>query len=221
MVVVHSGWSVIVPVKRLDEAKSRFTDSYDDPALLAQAFLEDVLDIVAMVPRVRRTIVTTSDSRAAAIAIEHGAMIVDDSDSPGINAAAAQASHQRAAHTAVAVLVSDLPWLTAPALDTALSLGEEHETSFIADHDGLGTTLWMSASTSGQSSHFGRGSRDAHARSGAVDLIAVHPHRAAELDPVRRDADTANALIHGDSVPPCSHTAELLRHRPLAAQRSV
>ncbi len=191
---MHPGWTVVIPVKPWSEAKSRLAAHHPAPALLARAFLEDVLVAVTCVPRVRRIIVVSHDAEVAEVAHAHGAVTIDDTGHPGINAAIARGADACWPGTALAALVSDLPWLTPRSLDRALALGEEHPTSFLPDLDGTGTTLWMSASTLGLPSRFGPQSRAAHAASGATDLMQAHPQAGDDVRPARCDADTANAL---------------------------
>jgi len=204
----QSRWTVIVPVKGFSAAKSRIDSASAAPADLARAFLKDVLAAIAQAPSVARLIVATADPAVAEVASEHGAEVVDDSGHPGINAAAAHASRQRAAGTGVAVVVSDLPGLTPSALGAALSLASLASTSFIADRAGTGTTMWMSGDGLGFPCHFGPQSRRAHVAAGALDLVAHHPEQRSALAAARADIDTWSELLEATRVG--SFTAELL-----------
>lgn len=215
---MHPGWTVVIPVKPWGEAKSRMAAHHPAPALLARAFLEDVLDAVSCVPCIRRTIVATHDDEVTAVAHAHGALAIDDAGYPGINPAVAQAMDFRLPGTGVAALVSDLPWLTPDALDLALGLGSGHDVCIVPDLEGTGTTLWMAASVDGLPARFGPDSRRAHERSGAVDLVRAHPDAADDLRPARSDADTALALRESDGLLLGAHTRRLLQERPLLAE---
>jgi 2-phospho-L-lactate guanylyltransferase len=212
---MHPGWTVLIPVKPWGEAKSRLAADHPAPALLARAFLEDVLVAATCVPRVRRIVVVSHDAEVAEVAHAHGAVTVDDTGHPGINAAIARGAESRCPGTALAALVSDLPWLTPRSLDSALALGEGHPTSFLADLEGTGTTLWMSASAAGLPTQFGPQSRAAHAASGAIDLAQAYPQADADLLPARCDADTADALSGHHGLVLGARTRRALQDAPL------
>lgn len=208
---MHPGWTVIIPVKPLPQAKSRLASLPVAPDRLARAFLVDVLSAVTLVPRVRRVVVASSDPEVASIAALAGAVFADDSGHRGINAAAGSARGYRASGTSVGVLVSDLPWLTPDSLDTALALGERHECSFVADADGTGTTLWMISPHGEADSHFGPDSRQRHRAAGCTDLVLESDADARLLAPLRRDVDTAEGLEPPAGLRLGASTALLLR----------
>lgn len=182
---------MIIPVKALTRAKTRLGSAEPANAALALAFFQDALSAVQSTAAVRSTVVATSDPVVAAWAAERGAVMVDDSSADGINAAAAHAARMVAVDGPVAVVVSDLPCLTAPAVDAVLSLARHHRSSFVRDAAGSGTTMWMS--TDGAiDSRFGPESAAAHLGAGATDLIAAA--EPAILALARRDVDTSDDL---------------------------
>ena len=208
-----STWSVVFPVKVLAAAKSRLAAGTPAPGELALAFFLDALAAAVATPRVGQVVVATSDARVRASAESVGAVVIDDASHPGINAAARWAAAHCDDGRGVAVLVSDLPCLTPQSLETALRAAEGHATSFLADLDGTGTTLWCATAPHAVDPHFGIDSRQAHRRAGAVDLVAEHPAAVAELEPARRDVDTDSALQRARAVGVGPATAATLSAR--------
>lgn len=191
-----NAWSVVFPVKVLWAAKSRLAAGTPAPGELALAFFRDAIAAAIATPRVDRVIVATSDERVRAHAESVGAAVVDDDRHPGINAAARWGAAHGGASRGVAVIVSDLPCLTPLSLETTLAAAEQHPTSFLADLDGTGTTVWCATAPHAVDPHFGQDSRSAHLASGAVDLVAAHPALLTGLEPARCDVDTDRALQH-------------------------
>jgi 2-phospho-L-lactate guanylyltransferase len=187
-------WTVVIPVKALQHAKTRLAADVPTPADLAIAFLRDALASVLATPSVQRTVVVTADPVVAALAEKAGATVVDDSAHPGINRAAQHGAAHRAPGSAIAVIVSDLPCLTPGALTVALDAASGCRHAFLADLDGTGTTMWFAAAEAPVDPHFGLHSRAAHADAGAVDLVAAHPDLADALVRARLDIDTVAAL---------------------------
>ena len=187
-------WSVVFPVKVLAAAKSRLSAGADAPGELAFAFFRDALAAAVATPRVSRVVVATSDDRVRATAEAAGAVVIDDGGHPGINAAAQWGARHCSAGHGIAVIVSDLPCLTPLSLDTALGAAEAHATSFLADLDGTGTTMWCATAPHAVDPHFGSESRRAHLASGAVDIVAEHPELLHGLERARCDVDTDLAL---------------------------
>lgn len=191
------GWSVVIPVKALSAAKSRLAAGTPDAAELALAFFLDALAAAVAAPRVRQVVVATSDDRVRRSAESVGADVIDDGEHPGINAAARWGAAHCGRGRGVAVIVSDLPCLTPLALDSALAAAEQHPTSFLADLDGTGTTMWCATTPHPVDPRFGQDSRSAHLASGAVDLVVEHAEHAdalRELERARCDVDTRLAL---------------------------
>jgi 2-phospho-L-lactate guanylyltransferase len=177
-------WTVIVPVKGLGSAKSRLSP---DGSAVALAFLADVLTAVRECTIVADAVVATHDPTVAALAREHGADVCEDRAHPGINAAARFAAQGRSGP--IAVLVSDLPCLTADDLAAVLQDAVDHERAFVRDADGTGTTMLLALTAGDLDPHFGPGSAAAHAATGAVDLTET-----GDFPRARRDVDTVEAL---------------------------
>jgi 2-phospho-L-lactate guanylyltransferase len=105
----------IVPVKPLRRAKSRLAAvlSRDERASLSQRMLEHTLDVLSQVPEIERTLVVSRDSRALAIARQHGARTVTERGAPELNNALIRATLVAKTYGVAGVLVlpADLPLL--------------------------------------------------------------------------------------------------------------
>ncbi len=186
-----SPWTVVLPVKPLELAKTRL-DPEGRRGALALAFFRDCLAAVLACPRVGAVIVVTSDPVIASLAQREGCRVVDDGDHPGINSAASWAVESAGASAPVAVMVSDLPCLTSDAMTVVLDAALQSPTSFLADADGTGTTMWLRATGAGIDSRFGPQSAAAHRDGGAADIAAGNT--AEGVGPARRDVDTDEDL---------------------------
>ncbi len=193
-------WCVVFPVKVLSEAKSRLTVGTPAPGELALAFFRDALAAAVATPRVGSIVVATSDDRVRMSSVAAGAVVIHDGEHPGINAAARWGAVHCPASRGIAVIVSDLPCLTPLSLETALAAAEQHPTSFLADIDGTGTTMWCATAPNAVDPRFGHDSRRAHVSAGAVDLVAEHPALLDGLLPARCDVDTDAALQRARSL---------------------
>ena len=204
-------WTVVIPVKALPTAKSRLASDVEAPGDLALAFLRDTLAAVVATPAVQRVVVVTSDSEVTAVARELSAEVVDDTGHPGINPAARHGAATAPPGTCVAVVVSDLPCLTPPALTAALGAAALYPRAFLADLDDTGTTMWFCGPGEPVESRFGADSRAAHVAAGDVDIVRAHPESGAALVPARLDIDTAAALDRAVAEGLGPATAALLR----------
>jgi len=186
-------WSVVVPVKRLPEAKTRLYDrrrGRAEHAALALALAVDTVAAAAACPVVARVVVVTDDPDAAAAAGRLGAVVVADEPGAGLNPAleyGAARAQALAGGDAVAVLSCDLPALRRAELAAALRAAAGHPRAFVADAAGAGTTLLTALPGTRLNPRYGTGSRRAHLASRAVELAGDWPS-------LRRDVDTAEDL---------------------------
>ncbi len=188
---------LVVPVKRLDAAKSRLRGAADcgagdlvAHARLTLALAHDTVAAARAARLVRRVLLVSSDPVVAAEFGAVGVEVVPDGSVPGLNAAYAHgAAHLRRDDpgAAVAALQADLPALDPAELDGALAAAAGLPRAFVADADGTGTTLLLAASGTPLDPAFGPGSAGRHARSGAVALVGHWPG-------LRRDVDTPGDL---------------------------
>lgn len=181
-----AGWWAIVPVRSGPGAKSRLSDlPAGVRAGLSLAFARDTIAAVRDCRDVDAIIVVGDPT--ALDALGDSAITIPDPGG-GLNAAVETAADQVPPANPVAVLLGDLPALSAAALGVALQAGRAFPRSFVCDAEGVGTTVLMSLDGSRLQPHFGERSRAAHAASGAVEI------NAPGLERLRRDVDTTVAL---------------------------
>ncbi len=182
-------WSIVVPVKRPELAKTRLADAVGDlRPRLARAFAADTVAAVLDCSAVATVVVVTDDDEAAVAARALGATVIADGPDAGLNAALRHGADEiRAAHPGapLAALAADLPALRADELGRVLDAAAHHGQSFVSDAAGIGTTLYAARRGSAFDPHFGGRSRASHRAAGAVELKLDH------IASIRRDIDTA------------------------------
>ncbi|WDZ87396.1 2-phospho-L-lactate guanylyltransferase [Micromonospora cathayae] len=190
--MTEPSWTVVVPVKRLEGAKSRLRGALPGVPheALALALALDTVDAVLACDAVGAVLVVTDDTRVAAAVRAAGARVLPDAPDAGPDAAARlNAALRHGAATAggglVAGLTADLPALRPAELGAALRAaghlpGVRH---FVADAPGDGTVLLAAPAGVPLDPRFGVGSAAAHAASGALSLAGAWPT-------LRRDVDT-------------------------------
>lgn len=209
-------WSVVVPVKRLDVAKSRLYAPgrpRPDHEALALALATDTVAAALAAGPVGRVVVVTDDPGAARTVRALGAAVVADEPDAGLNAALAYGAAQalvRSPADGVAVLSADLPALRPAELAAALAGAAAHPRSYVADAAGSGTTLLAALPGTDLDPRFGSGSAGAHAASGAVALTGGWPSLRRDVD---TPADLAAAALLGLGP---STTAWTAAHAPVA-----
>jgi 2-phospho-L-lactate guanylyltransferase len=187
-------WGLVVPVKRLDVAKTRLSSYGDDLRVeLALAFAVDVVAAVLAAALVAEVVVVTDDERAAIALAAAGARIVGDTPDAGLNPALEHGLALLPVGLAHAALSADLPALRAAHLDAALTAVPPGGRGFVPDTAGTGTTLLAASPGVPLAPAYGAGSREVHLRSGAVELPAAAGLR---LD-VDTPADLATAVELG------------------------
>ncbi|HEX6873868.1 MAG TPA: 2-phospho-L-lactate guanylyltransferase [Micromonosporaceae bacterium] len=190
-------WTVLVPVKRLELAKTRLRGAVPgighDELVLA-VVLDTVSAALASVV-VSRVVVVTNDPVAGAAAREAGAGVVADVPEAGINPALAYAATvvrpkaSAASLPGVAALAADLPALRPAELTEALRTVDRRGTAmsvpvraFVADAAGTGTVLLAAPSGARLEPCFGADSAAAHLASGAVRLTEDWPSLCRDVD---------------------------------------
>lgn len=196
-------WGVVVPVKRLDVAKSRLGE-YGEVARrrLALAFAADVVSAARGCAVVAEVLVVTDDPVAAAALSALGARVVPDDPDAGLNPALTHGADLLRAEEAslgVVTVSSDLPALTPRDLAAALAAVPVGGRGFVADSAGTGTTLLAAAPPAPLAPSYGPGSSGRHRTSGALEL----PGTPA----LRRDVDTPQDLREALALGVGAHTA--------------
>jgi 2-phospho-L-lactate/phosphoenolpyruvate guanylyltransferase len=209
-------WSVLVPVKVLDQAKSRLA-ALAGPRRgeLALALACDTVSAVLGSEEVARVIVITDDQVAAAALSGLGALVLPDEPRDGLNPALRHgAAHvgSRWPGSGTAALSADLPALRTAELGRALRAASAWPSAFVADAADDGTTLYAAAPGVAFRPAFGLASRARHAAGGAVELDLPG------LPGLRRDVDTPADLLDAAGIGLGPRTAplaaELLRCAP-------
>jgi 2-phospho-L-lactate guanylyltransferase len=189
-------WTVVVPFKGGDGAKSRFADAAGiDRRRLSFAFLTDTLRAVRRARSVDRVLAVSGEADLGPALGDLVDAVVPD-PGMGLNAAVAagvSAVRERWPESFVAVLVGDLPALRGDDLDDALRLAVDaarggHPYAFVPDHDGTGTTAITAAPGAAVSTRFGADSRLRHADAGFHELAVPHDST------LHLDVDDASAL---------------------------
>jgi 2-phospho-L-lactate guanylyltransferase len=200
-------WSVVVPAKRLDVAKTRLrpaTAGLPDAAAahsgLVLALLADTVAAALACRAVDAVLVVTDDPAAERLVRRLGARTVADEPDEGLNPALAHGAARL--HGPVAALSSDLPALRPDELGAALTAAAGSPRAFVADAEGRGTTLLTAAGVP-LDPRFGLGSAAAHAATGARLLDGDWPS-------LRRDVDTADDLQAAVRLGVGRHTAAQL-----------
>ncbi len=180
-------WSLVVPVKAVQTAKSRLSLPPDVRRDLALAFAVDTVTAALASPYVGRVTVVTRDPAVTAAVTAAGAGTVGEPAPAGLNQAVLYGARAVGPDGPVAALCADLPCLRSGDLDAALGLAAHAPRSFVPDGSGTGTVL-LAATTVPLEPCFGPGSAAAHHQGGATPVV---PPGAPGL---RHDVDTVEDL---------------------------
>jgi 2-phospho-L-lactate guanylyltransferase len=175
---------LIVPVKRLDRAKSRLRGAMSEHVELVLALLVDTVTAASSAAGVRRVLVVCEDERVPAALRPVGVECVDERGLPGLNPAlefGAAVLRARDRHGVVGALQADLPALRPAELSATLTEAGGRR-AFCADRAGTGTTLLLSAPGQPLDARFGAGSAAAHRASGALVIGAAVPSLRCDVD---------------------------------------
>jgi len=216
------GWTAVLPVKRLPQAKTRLRGAVAAVAHeeLVVAMALDTIAAVLACPLIGQALVVTGDPDAGTALAGLGAIWVPDEPAGGINAAlthgAARAGvlarpgvpAQPALLAGVVALTADLPALRPAELSAALQAaarlaGAGSFRGYVPDAGGTGTVLLAALGGAPLAPAFGAGSAQAHAASGAVRLDGDWPS-------LRCDVDTADDLAVAAGLGLGPHAAALV-----------
>jgi 2-phospho-L-lactate/phosphoenolpyruvate guanylyltransferase len=199
-------WTVVIPVKVLARAKSRLGAlAGSRRPELALAMAADTVCAVLSCLEVGQVIVVTSDEVVEGLLAPLGVSVVSEEGLPagpdaprgeleyGLNAAlahGAEVAARRWPGNGIAALSADLPALRPAELSRALraAAAVAGGAAFVADEQGVGTTLYAAAPGAVFRPMFGGASRRRHAAGGVCELL---------LDGIaglRRDVDTPEDL---------------------------
>lgn len=209
MVDLSDGWCLVVPVKRLEVAKSRLTGSATPHrAELALAFAADTVTAALGTPGVLEVVAVTDDAEVGLVLARLGARVVADEPDAGLNPAlrhGAQAAWERHPRAGIGALSADLPALRSLELATALAGARAHGSAVVADASGVGTTAYLVAGARNFfQPAFGPNSLQAHVAGGA------HALTGTDLTSLRRDVDTPADLAEAVRLGVGAHTAAVV-----------
>lgn len=183
-----SGWTVVVPVKRATEGKSRLRLPAAERLAIIRAIALDTIEAAAACDGVAQLLVVTADEPlVGALAACDGVATVRDSTSD-LRAAIDLGLSVTDTGLARAVLLGDLPAMKPAELAEALRGAARHDLAFVPDADGTGTVLATARAGVPFRPLFGAGSAAAHRRAGFVELGLPAAWG------LRRDLDTAAHL---------------------------
>jgi 2-phospho-L-lactate guanylyltransferase len=202
--MTKAGWALVVPLKRLELAKSRLDVDDARRARLALAMGSDTVAAALAVHAVQGVLVVTDDATVEARARSLGAAVL--AAGGGLNEALAQGALEagrRWPRLRVAALAADLPALRPAELAAALSDADAVGRSCVGDADAYGTTMLAAALGAPLDPAFGAASLARHVASGATPLAGGWPG-------LRRDVDTADDLATAVRLGVGPHTAAAL-----------
>lgn len=205
--------TAILPVKRFDAAKQRLSIGIEEERRreLVAAMVADVLEAIGEARQVDRTIVVSSEPRAAELAAAAGAELIPDPDQDGHNGAARAGIAAAVAGGArrVVLLPGDCPLLDPRELDRLLTGMPERYVAVVPDRHGEGTNALALSPPDAIAPAFGEGSRARHV---SLAREAGVPYGVEELPSLALDLDTPADIV--------ALTRELAA-RPGRAQRTA
>jgi len=200
----HQQYVAVVPVKPPAVGKSRLGLGADLRRDLAAAFALDTVTACLATDAVAQVLAVTDDAMFARDLAVAGCAVLPDGPSGDLNTslvlAAAEAQRRWPSLRPVA-LCADLPALRPEDLAEALATAAAHESAFVADAAGVGTTMYT-AIPGAFLPRFGPGSRAAHLAGGAAEIPGLLPS-------LRQDVDDLVDLARADSLGLGWHTARL------------
>jgi 2-phospho-L-lactate guanylyltransferase len=188
---------VLLPVKPPSRGKSRLTALADEDRIaLATAFALDTAAAALAASGVAAVLAVTDDvGLARALGTLGCSVMPDGADTlnESLRQAAAEARRRWPSY-GVAAVCADLPALRPEELAAALAEVPAHGTAFVADHNGVGTTMYAAAPGAAFSPDFGFRSSDLHAESGAIAIPGELPGLRLDVD---EPDDLGRALVIG------------------------
>jgi 2-phospho-L-lactate guanylyltransferase len=188
--------TAVLPVKRFAAAKQRLAPGMGAThrAELAEAMLGDVLGAIGETRSIERTIVVTSEPRAADISIAQGAHVMPDPDEGG-HSGATLAGVEWAMELGagrVVLLPIDCPLLAPRELERLLTGMPEHYVAIVPDRHGTGTNALALSPPNAIEPSFGEGSCARHV---AAARAAGVPFNVEELPSLALDLDTPADVV--------------------------
>jgi 2-phospho-L-lactate guanylyltransferase len=204
---VMQKYVALVPVKPPALGKSRLVGLTDDARReLAAAFALDTVAACLSADVIAEVLVATDDASFSVELAGLGAVTIPDGVAMDLNGTLRQSAaeaRRRWPELIPVALTADLPAVRAEDLDEALGTVAPGDPAYVADTEGLGTTLYTAAYDAFDP-RFGPGSALAHDATGARAINAPLPR-------LRRDVDDLDDL----------HDALALGVGPRTAERAA
>ncbi len=200
-------FTVVMPMKAWDRAKSRLHVEPATRRALAEAFARDTLASVLACPAVGEVVVVTRGDLVVDQVTSAGARVLQEPANRPLDTLGSAIRHGIAWATAhrpdapLAVVPSDLPAMTADALQELLAAADAHPFAFVADANGDGTTILTSRQPHLMHAGYGPGSAGRHRGYGAFELDAVPG--------LRQDVDTLADLVAARRLGLGPHTEDV------------
>jgi 2-phospho-L-lactate guanylyltransferase len=201
-----SAFTVIMPMKAWDSAKSRLHVEPVARRALAEAFARDTLAGVLACPYVAEVVVVTRGDLVTNDITSAGAHVIQEPADRPIDTLGSAIRHgiawaaEHRPDAPLAVVPSDLPVLTTDTLGELLLVAAAHPFAFVADANGDGTTILTSRTPDLMRPGYGSGSAQRHRTFGACELTAA--------DALRQDVDTLDDLVAADRLGLGHHTRD-------------
>ncbi|MGQ0624450.1 MAG: 2-phospho-L-lactate guanylyltransferase [Sporichthyaceae bacterium] len=210
----RSWWTLVVPVKRLELAKSRLAElAGEHRPRLALAFAADTVAVAAALEQVR-VIVVTDDQHAAEVLGGLGADVVRDLPDAGLNPALRYGARSASAGHGVGALSADLPALRGRDLIHALDTAQSGPV-VVPDAAGTGSTLYLAPPGHAFTPAFGSRSLAAHVAEGARVLDG------GSVWSIRRDVDTPADLAAALNMGVGAYTARAYASLPKSVRAAL
>jgi 2-phospho-L-lactate guanylyltransferase len=197
MGTMQEKYVALVPVKPPALGKSRLVGLADnDRRALAAAFALDTLAACFASTAIAEVLVATDDAAFSVELARLGAVTIPDGVAMDLNGTLRQSAaeaRRRWPELVPVALTADLPSVRAVDLDAALDAVTAGEAAYVADAEGLGTTLYTAAYDDFDP-RFGPGSALAHDATGARPITAALPRLRRDVDDL---ADLGEALALG------------------------
>lgn len=208
----------LVPVRRLGDAKSRLSPvlSPQARAHLQRGMLADVLAALAQTRRTVNTALVSADPEVAEIGRLHGAEIIEEARSRGLNAAVTCASEAltRRGSSLFIVLPADVPLADPAEIDQAISLACSIDaTVVVPDRRADGTNGLVFHATAPPDFAYGPGSLQRH-----LSGTGKRPVRQLSLPSLALDIDLPDdllAFVNAVGTDRAPHTRAALARCPL------
>ena len=211
--------TAVIPIKQLANAKQRLAKLLNvvQRQELFQAMVEDVLDATSSCYLIDEVMVVTSDTQAAALAIQYGARVLAEPNQPGLIQAVDYAAERlvREGVDSMLFLPGDVPLVTIEELEVVLGgMGQSQQTEFliVPSHDLGGSNCILASPPNCIEYAFGIDSFRRHltiARAAGIEpMVAKLPGIGLDID-TPQDLAQLNELL--DAEQQGSHTANFLQ----------